>query len=197
VVPDWAGFEQAVFAMQRLPSFQTMALKVLGANRVGHYGTAKLRQSGVGGKHSPRAIQLLMRVIRGPLGAMSLKDSLIRDTMAVPVVAALLIMTLHATTGVFPGATQAAEAAGWAGTTTSAMLSDYADEIGDRLRATQSAAALVADPSDKLCARMIVAKSVCFSLGLRLEVPNHRQSRIWPPPSPRLWLASRGTRARC
>jgi hypothetical protein len=67
--------------------------------------------------------------------------------MAVPVVAALLIMTLHAAAGVFPGAAQAAEAAGWAGTTTSAVLSDYADEIGDRLRAAQSATALVADPS--------------------------------------------------
>ena len=146
-VPDWAGFEQAVFAMQRWPSFQTMALMVLGANRVGHYGTARLRQSGVGGKRGPKAVQLLMRVIRGPPGAMSLKDSLIRDTMAVPVVAALLIMTLHAAAGVFPGAAQAAEAAGWAGTTASAVLSDYADEIGDRLRAAQSATALVADPS--------------------------------------------------
>ena len=35
----------------------------------------------------------------------------------------------------------------WAGTTAGAVLSDYADELGDRLRAAQSAAALVADPS--------------------------------------------------
>ena len=78
---------------------------------------------------------------------MTLKDSLIRDTMAVPVVAALLIMTLHAAAGVFPSAAQSIEAAGWAGTTAGAVLSDYADELGDRLRAAQSAAALVADPS--------------------------------------------------
>ena len=36
-------------------------------------------------------------------------------------------------------------------------------------------------PAYKLCAWVMVAKSVCFSLGLRLEVVNHRQSRIWPP----------------
>ena len=34
-------------------------------------------------------------------------------------------------------------------------------------------------------------------LPVRVEVVNHRQVWIWPPPSPRLWPTSRGTRARC